>query len=255
MNKKAEFTITLVREAGERIKAMMNEEIDVNLKSSRSDFVTNVDKQTEMFLVAGIQAAYENQNFLTEEKTVEQEGMEHLWIIDPIDGTTNFIYQKQNFSISVGYYHLGKPIFGVVYDVMANEMFVGIMGEGAYLNGVKLQVLNQETELKDSIISGDVYRPGLFKLTPHELKPLFITHRFLGSGALEVCHIAAGRWQSYVFPSLKIWDFAAAVIVLQCVGGTYHFGDLEDDLYFDNEPRVFIAASNPIIKESLKALV
>ncbi|AZK43490.1 inositol monophosphatase family protein [Erysipelothrix piscisicarius] len=255
MNKKAEFTIKLVRQAGERIKTMMQESIDISLKSSRSDFVTNVDKQTEIFLVSGIKEAYSNQNFLTEEKTVETMGKDHLWIIDPIDGTTNFIYQKQNFSISVGYYHQGMPVFGIVYDVMADEMFVGIVGEGAYLNGQKLAMLDQDIQLKDSIISGDVYRPGLFKMTPQELKLLFITHRFLGSGALEVCHIAAGRWQSYVFPKLKVWDFAAAVIVLTCVGGTYHFGDLEDTLYFDNEPRVFIAASNQTIKESLKALL
>ncbi|MDE8193391.1 inositol monophosphatase family protein [Erysipelothrix rhusiopathiae] len=255
MNKKAEFTINLVREAGERIKDMMKEDINISLKSSRSDFVTNVDKQTEVFLVSGIKEAYSNQNFLTEEKTVETMGQDHLWIIDPIDGTTNFIYQKQNFSISVGYYHKGAPVFGIVYDVMADEMFVGIVGEGAYLNNIKLPMLDQSILLKDSIVSGDVYRPGLFSLTPEELKPLFITHRFLGSGALEVCHIAAVRWQSYVFPSLKVWDFAAAVIILQCVGGTYHFGDLEDGLYFDNEPRVFIAASNQNIKESLKALL
>ncbi len=101
MQENVKFAIDVVYEAGKRIRHMMQEDIKVEEKTSKSDLVTNVDKQTEAFIVAKIQERYEGQNFLTEESTVDMHGSDHLWIIDPIDGTTNFIYQKQHFSISV----------------------------------------------------------------------------------------------------------------------------------------------------------
>lgn len=248
---KLEFAKQLVMDAGELIKAMMEQPVNIEEKSSKSDLVTNVDKATETFLVEGITNRFEDQTFLTEEKTVESKVGDHMWIIDPIDGTTNFIYQRENFSISVAYFHKEEAVFGIVYDVMRKNMYWAHKDLGAYLNDDQLGQLDQNQSLDSALLSGDVYRPGMFKLTPEELKPKFITHRFLGSGALETAQVAAGKFQSYVFPKIKIWDIAAGLIILKMAGGTWLFGESHDKFYFDDCERLFIAASNKNIKDEL----
>ena len=139
--------------------------ISIETKANSSDFVTNVDKSTEVFLVEGIKAAFADQDFLTEEDTTPRVDSDELWIIDPIDGTTNFIYQKKNFAISIAYYHREKPVFGIVYDVMADKMFLGITGKGSYLNGEKLKRLIK-ANFKESILYGDLYSLSMFEKSP-----------------------------------------------------------------------------------------
>lgn len=248
---KLEFTKQLVLDAGDLIRQLMQEDLNVEEKTSKSDLVTNVDKATERFLVEGIHAQYEDQSFLTEEKTVENEMGDHMWVIDPIDGTTNFIFQKENFSISVAYFYQTKPVFGIVYDVMNKRMYWAHVDLGAYVDDVKLKQLDQNTELSHALLTGDVYRPGLFKISPEALKPKFLTHRFLGSGAIETAQVGAGKFHAYVFPKIKIWDIAAALIILQCAGGTWYFGEEHDTFIFDDQPRLFIGASNDSIKNEL----
>lgn len=248
---KLEFTKQLVLDAGSLIKELMTTSLSVEEKSSKSDLVTNVDKACERFLVEGIQKEYQNQSFLTEENTVEQELGDDMWVIDPIDGTTNFIFQKENFSISVAYFHKQEPVFGIVLDVIKDEMYWGHVDVGAFVNDVKCDLLSTSTTLSNALLTGDVYRPGLFKLSPTEMKPKFLTHRFLGSGALETAHVSSGKFHAYVFPKITIWDVAAAMILLKCVGGTWLFGDEHDTFIFDDVPRVFVGASNLHIKNEL----
>lgn len=241
-----------VLEAGCLIKNMMKEDIQVDIKSSTSDFVTNVDKQVEKFLVDSINNSFPDQNYLTEEKTRDFMGLENLWIIDPIDGTTNFVYKKKDFCISLAYYEKGMPVFGIVYDVMNDELFEAKTGNGAFLNGQKLDFLDQNRLLSKSVISGDVYRPNFFRATPSEIKSQIIAHRFLGSGALEICHVAANMSQAYVFNSLKAWDCAAAVIVLTEVGGTFLMGTQVNQLVFDQQGHLFIGAANSQIMKGIE---
>lgn len=255
MNNKLEFTKQLVLEAGEIIRKMMKESVEVTEKSSHRDLVTNVDKAIEVFLVENISSKFADQSFLTEEKTVETIETDDMWVIDPIDGTSNFIFQSDNFAISVALYHKRLPVFGIVYDVMEDKLYWGEIGVGAYLNGTQLDNLDQTTELFEVMITGDVYRPDLFKVSPEELKQLFLTNRYLGSGALETSMVGAGRFGAYVFPQIKLWDIAAGVIILECVGGTWKFGDHENSVPFDDETRVFIGAQNNRIKDALVALL
>lgn len=248
---KLEFTKQLVLDAGALIKDMMASSVEIEQKTSKSDLVTNVDKAAEAFLVEGINRQYQNQVFLTEEGTVASLVGNEMWIIDPIDGTTNFIYQKENFSISIAYFENEKPVFGIIFDVMKNEMFWGHVEHGAYCNETPLDTLDQDTSLEIALLSGDVFRPDLFKYSPQVMKPKFLTHRFLGSGALETAHVAASKFHAYVFPKITIWDVAAGMILLQCVGGTWIFGDQVNGFYFDDQKRLFIGASNQGILESL----
>ena len=100
MQERIDFTLDLVKQAGQNIKRLMQSDLEILTKSNDADFVTNVDKATEILLVEGIQRQYPDQDFLTEENTTPRFESDDLWIIDPIDGTTNFIYQKENFGIS-----------------------------------------------------------------------------------------------------------------------------------------------------------
>lgn len=254
MKNRIDFTQELVKKAGENIKRLMSESVKVETKSADNDFVTNVDKATEVILVEGIKEMYPNDDFLTEEKTVATQGKDDLWIIDPIDGTTNFIFQQKNFAISIAYYYQNKPVFGIVYDVMADELFLGINGEGAFLNGVKLEDLNQDVGLKDAIVYGDLYSLSMFDKDTQALRDEWVAHRYLGAASIEICWVAAGRMQSYISKNLKVWDVAAGVIILNEVKGQYTFGDIHNGIFFNDEDGEFFSTSNQRILNDFKKL-
>jgi len=252
---KIDYTVDLVLQAGENIKRLMNENISIETKANNSDFVTNVDKSTEVFLVEGIKGTFPNQDFLTEENTTPRVDSEDLWIIDPIDGTTNFIYQKKNFAISIAYYHREKPVFGIVYDVMADKMFLGITGKGSYLNGEKLEKVNQKRTLSESILYGDLYSLSMFEKSPKDLRNELVSHRYLGAASLEICAVAENQAQAYISRNLKVWDVAAGVIILNEVGGSYYFGGHDNALFFDDSDGVFLSSQNKNIENDIKSLM
>ena len=254
MKERLDFTQALVKEAGENIRRLMVDSVKVETKSADNDFVTNVDKATEVILVQGLQKQFPEDDFLTEEKTVATQGKDNLWIIDPIDGTTNFIFQQRNFAISIAYYYKEKPVFGFVYDVMADEMFMGITGEGAYLNGERLPQLNQETKLKESIVYGDLYSLSMFEKDAQALRDEWVAHRYLGAASIEICGVAANRMQSYISRNLKVWDVAAGVIILNEVGGQFMFGDIENGIFFNDEDGEFFSTANQTILDGLQTL-
>ena len=244
MKDKIEFAVELVKQTGEHIKHLMETQLQVETKSADNDFVTNADKGAERFLIDGITRQYENQDFITEEKLIATEGLDDLWIIDPIDGTTNFIYQKENFAVSVGFYHKKKPVFGIVYDVMKDELFLGIEGEGAYLNGKALPMLDQNTKLKTCLVNCDLNSLSMFKEDPAEFKENFVAHRYLGAASIELVGVAANRNQVYISKNLKVWDVAAGAIVLRAVGGYSSFGDVQDGIFFSDEDGEFFSCIN-----------
>lgn len=240
---KLEFTKDLVYKAKDYILKEMNG-MEVSLKSGFNDFVTSVDKGTERFLVEGINAQYDHQTFLTEEEMVENKASDQVWIIDPIDGTTNFIYNQQYFAISIAYYENGKANFGIVYDVMADKMYVGISGQGAYLNGKKLEQLNQELDIPNILLSSHYTIFNDYDFTPQELSKNIIAHRSLGSAAIEICHVADGSLHVYQASNLNLYDIAAAVILLEEVGGNWRFGDSINHLEALHASGMFCGASN-----------
>ncbi|MBO1198623.1 inositol monophosphatase family protein [Staphylococcus simiae] len=218
-----EFAHVLILEAGIKIRQLMEQELTIDTKSNPNDLVTNVDKATEVFINDMIKNTY------PDHQVIGEEGHGHdinsykgvVWVVDPIDGTLNFVHQQQNFAISIGIFVDGQAYAGFVYDVMKDELYHAKVGEGAYCQHQKLKKL-ENTVLKTSIIG---INPNW--LTKPVLGPIFKeivndsrSARAYGSAALEIIAVATGQLAAYITPRLQPWDFAGGIIILQEVQGT-----------------------------------
>ncbi|MCM3759297.1 inositol monophosphatase family protein [Alkalihalobacillus oceani] len=210
-------------EAAGIIKDSLAKPIHIEAKSNPNDLVTEVDRAIESYFFDKISKTYPDHHFLGEEGVAEEldslEGT--VWIIDPIDGTMNFVHQKYNFAISVGIYHEGVGMVGIVYDVMSDELFHAVKGHGAYVNGKEL-VPVKERPLQESVIGLNArwivdgkhpYRNPLLALI-RDVRSV----RSYGSAAIEIAYVAADRLDGYLSVNLSPWDYAAAVILLEEVG-------------------------------------
>ncbi|HCW9878339.1 inositol monophosphatase [Staphylococcus aureus] len=216
------FAQGLIQEAGIRIKQLMEQNLTIETKSNPNDLVTNVDKATEDFIFDTILETYPNHQVLGEE------GHGHdidtskgtVWIVDPIDGTLNFVHQQENFAISIGIYIDGKPYAGFVYDVMADVLYHAKVGEGAYRGSQPLKPLN-DSNLRQSIIGINpnwLTKPILgeiFKEIVNDSR----SARAYGSAALEIVSVATGNLEAYMTPRLQPWDFAGGLVILYEVNG------------------------------------
>ena len=219
------FIQNLVMQAGRTLFNCCSKTKEIMRKEEKwNDLVTNFDIETERYLVQEIKNCFPCDSFLTEEKTVPQvKGRGYKWIIDPIDGTTNFINSGSDFAISVALYKDGSPLLGAVYDVMADSFYFGITGGGAWLNGKELTKDAKRTKLNEAVI--DYSLNTIEKLRRQKKKDLvalnsFIRgHRSYGVASLAICKIATGGLSAYMSAKLCIWDFAAAAIFLREAGG------------------------------------
>ncbi len=253
MKARREYVEKIVLEAGQLIKQRITEDMKIERKNGqRSDLVTSVDYEIERFLVERISEKFPQDSFLTEEKTVTLEETDHVWIIDPIDGTMNFIYSLRDFAISIALYVKGVGELGIVYDVMADELFVALKGQGATLNGKKLDKVTPVT-LKQSIV--DISLKTIWNLKNNliadfkDLTPAVLTHRNLGSAALRITHIGINRVHFYISDRLSIWDIAAAVIILEELGGVHNF--MDEELIYNSDSFFFMGANNKEIAQEL----
>ncbi|WP_078381042.1 inositol monophosphatase family protein [Sutcliffiella halmapala] len=212
------------REAGERIRTSFSEELLIHTKTSPDDLVTNIDRETEQFFIEKIREAYPDHQILGEEgfgdKLDKLDGT--VWIIDPIDGTTNFIHQQRNFAISVAVYEDGIGKVGLIYDVVHDELYHAKIGEGAYLNDLKLPKL-EEVAVEQAIIAlNATWITENKRIDPNILAPLVKKvrgTRSYGSAALEMAYVATGRIDAYLTLRLSPWDFAAGLIIVNEVAG------------------------------------
>lgn len=216
------FAREIIQEAGVFIRRRMMEDFNINSKLNPNDLVTDVDKETENFLFEKIEKRYPGHKILGEEghgADIENaDGV--LWIIDPIDGTLNFVHQLENFAISIGIYIDGKPYAGLILDVMKNDLYHAAHEQGAYKNDLQLHDI-QESTLKSSLISTNahwVVREGINTPFIQVVKDARST-RSLGSAALEFVNVVRGTSSAALFYRLHPWDFAGGVILLNEVGG------------------------------------
>ena len=208
---------TLIRDFGEI------EKLQVSLKGP-GDFVTASDKKVEKILIEELQKARPTYSILSEEIGKISKDESFKWIIDPIDGTANFLHGIPHFAISVGLEHNGEIICGIIYDPIKDEMFVAEKGNGSYLNNQRIRV-SARPKLHDCMIfsGGPRYKSENKELVFDEYKKVSsnvkLPIRKLGSAALNMAYVAAGRCDGYWERDLHYWDIAAGIIIVKEAGG------------------------------------
>ncbi|WP_420559497.1 inositol monophosphatase family protein [Tepidicaulis sp.] len=198
-----------------------------NLQVSRKgpgDFVTAADLKAEKILREELAKARPGYSFLLEEAgEVKGSDKSHRWIIDPLDGTTNFMHGIPVFAISIALERAGEVVAGLVYNPVTDEMFLAEKGRGAFLNNRRLRVAAR-TELADAVICTGIPHLGraspLFLPMLSELMPRVAGIRRTGSAALDLAYVAAGRFDGFWEAGLAPWDMAAGVCLIREAGGT-----------------------------------
>ena len=240
---------SLIRDFGEI------ENLQVSSKGP-GDFVTSSDKRTEKILIEELQKAHPEYGIITEETgIINKSNTKNRWIIDPIDGTFNFMNGIPQFAISIGYEEESEIKCGVIFNPIMNEMFCAEKGNGAYLNNSRIRVSNKN-KIKDALIV-----TGGPKGASEIKEKIFSEYinvsnnvanvRKLGSAALDVAYVACGRFDGYWQRELNYWDIAAGIIILKEAGGFVDF--FEED---KNDPlKKNILASNSFIHEELRELI
>ncbi len=197
----------------------------ITVKPGAANFVTVYDVRVQEMLIGRLRALYPRAYFYAEEKENSRDALQNevCFIIDPIDGTTNFIHDMKCSVISVGLYTNGLPAFGCVYDPYKDEMFYAAAGQGAYLNGAQISV--SQRPLSQALVSvgtSPYMREQYAERTFARMKAVFMACadiRRSGSAALDVCYVACGRTDAYFEDILSPWDYAAGRIILREAGG------------------------------------
>ncbi|MEK6713935.1 MAG: inositol monophosphatase family protein [Nitrospirota bacterium] len=210
------------RTAGSILLKHLGQPLDVEFKGD-VDLVTKVDRLAEEAIVAIIRDIYPDHQILAEEGTNQGGDSRYRWIIDPLDGTTNFAHSFPCFAVSIGLEAAGKMVGGVVYDPVRNECFTAIDGSGAYLNGNPISVSSVDNLDRALLATGFPY-----DRRAHPDKYIALFRKFMmkaqeirrpGSASIDLCYLASGRIDGFWESKLKPWDVAAAVVIVREAGG------------------------------------
>ena len=239
----------LIRDFGEL------ENLQVSTKAP-GDFVTSADKRTEKIIIDELRKAHPDYGFVSEETgVINKSNIKNRWIIDPIDGTMNFLNGIPQFAISIGYEEKGEIKCGVVFNPIMNEMFIAEKGNGAYLNNSRIRVSNKK-DIKNALIvtggpkSSSKIKDKIFSEYINISKNVSNVRKF-GSAALDIAYVACGRFDGYWQRELNYWDIAAGIIILKEAGGFVDF--FEEDTNFPMKRNILATNSN--IHEELKGLL
>ncbi len=243
--------VDAVQRAGEyvleNLGSLSNNEIS---NKQASDFVTRVDNESEEIIINTIRKVYPDHAFLAEE-SVKESGREYRWIIDPLDGTTNYIHEFPVFSISVALERRGEIITGVILDPSRNELFTAAKGKGAFLNGKPIYV-SDVIDLASSLISTGFpfRRKDLIEEYLNVFRNIFdkvSDMRRAGSAAIDLAYLAAGRCDGFFEIGLGAWDIAAGSLLIHEAGGIVtDFGGGRNYLSTGN-----IVAGTPVTQEKI----
>lgn len=246
----------LAGKAGDIIRAerINFDSATVEVKSF-NQLVSYVDKTAEELLVEGLHRILPEAGFITEENTVAQESKDWIWVIDPLDGTTNFIHDLPVYSVSIGLMHLGKVVMGVVYEVNRDEMFYAWKEGGAWLNGKRITVKSNTDLSKSLLATGFPYCD--FKIMEQYLSAL--KHlmkntqgmRRMGSAAVDLAYTACGRFDGFFEYGLSPWDVAGGICLIEEAGGIVKDFKGGDDFIFGKS---IIGSSIALFPEFLKVV-
>jgi myo-inositol-1(or 4)-monophosphatase len=222
----------LIRDFGEV------EKLQVSIKGP-SDFVSNADTKAEKIIIEELTKSRKNYSILSEEiGYIRNNDIDNVWVIDPIDGTTNFLHGVPHFAISIALKSKNKIIAGLIYDPIKDEMFYAEKDNGAYFNNKRIRV-SKKKNLEDC----------LFATGGYDNEPVQLKTRSTGSAALDMAYVAAGRYDGYFQKNLHVWDIAAGIIIVKEAGGNVNEIDLTK-----NDNVKIIASSATITEKMLEKL-
>ena len=241
---------SLIRDFGEI------ENLQVSSKGP-GDFVSSADKRTEKIIIDELLKAHPDYGILSEESgVINEKNKTNKWIIDPIDGTSNFLNGIPQFAISIGYEENNKIKTGLIYDPIKNELFFAESGGGAFLNNSRIRV-SKKKKLKNSLIgsggprSNSKIKDKIFQEFLKVSQYIEIPIRKFGSASLDLANVACGRFDGFWQNELNYWDIAAGIIIVKEAGGFVDYLDKSDN----HTKKLNLVATNSLIHQELIDLI
>lgn len=219
-----------------------------------NSLVSYVDKEAEIMLVEGLGSLLPNSGFITEENTVQQDSKQYTWIIDPLDGTNNFLHGIPHFAISVALMVDDRIIIGMVEDICKKQCYYAWQGGGAFRENVPIKVSETSKVSESLIATGFPYKvedvAPLIRTLGHFMRYARGIRRY-GAAALDLAYVASGRFDCYYETTLNVWDVAAGALIVQEAGGKVTDFRGEHDYLFGRE----IIVANPFIHPEVQRIV
>ena len=260
MEPKVNLALNAARKGSKELLRYADEvdKLDV-IEKGPTDYVTELDKRVERLIINDLKKAYPKHSYLSEEVGLEEgkgTGVNSLWIIDPLDGTTNYIHGFPYYAITIAYVEKRKVLHAVTIDVQKQDEFTASLGQGSYLNNRRIRV-SKRTDIRGALLSNSSHNTDSGKVRHDNIatfRTLYshgLTIRRTGSVALDMANVAAGRLDGFWGSGLKSWDFAAGGLLVQEAGGIVgnYFGETD---YLEGEN--IICASTKCFKPMLKAI-
>jgi myo-inositol-1(or 4)-monophosphatase len=251
--------LSLAIEAAKQAGIFLKENIDnitsIEEKSTEINLVTDIDKRSETMIIGMIKDRFPEHEIIAEESGKSTGTSDYRWIVDPLDGTTNYTHGLPLFCVSIGVEYKGEMIAGVIYDPMREELFSAEEGSGAFLNGKQIQVSSEARLIRSLLITG-------FPYNIHENPNRAIEHfnnfiyeaqavRRLGSAAIDMAYVACGRAEGFWEVHLHPWDMAAAIVIIREAGGMVtDFSGKPMNVYTPN----IVASNGKVHAELLRVL-
>ena len=237
-----------------KVGAMQRENLgrldfEMDRKTTSIDLVTEIDRRSDDMIVGYLRQQYPGHAILAEESGASGQDSEYRWVIDPVDGTTNYAQGLPIFSVSIALEHRGEKVLGIVYEPVTDEMFSAIKGQGSYRNGKRLQVGSKSELIECVLATGFPY-----DIATHPVNNIdYFTSlakktravRRMGSAAYDLACVASGGFDGFWEMNLSPWDVAASILIVTEAGG--------DVLPFRDDRKISIVAGNPLISQKILA--
>lgn len=254
MQQMKDFAVDLAHKAGTLLMEKLDQSLEIHYKGD-INLVTEADKMSEDLIIAAIQRSFPDHGILSEESPAILDGSSMRWIIDPLDGTTNYAHGYPVFCVSIALEKDGEIVLGVIYDPARCDTFLAVRGKGAYLNSKKIAVSKTSDLTRSLLATGFPYdireskenNLDNFSRMAKEAQAI----RRAGSAALDIAYVAAGRFDGFWELKLKPWDTAAACLLLEEAGGK--ITDITDRPWNLLSPHIL--ASNGLIHEQMIAVL
>ncbi len=253
LDKMAQVALLAAKKAGGLLKEFYRKSYTISTKGWEHNLVTEADLAAERVIIEAISNAFENHTIFSEEAGLLSKATDApIWLIDPLDGTFNFVHKLPLFAVSIGAFYKNEAILGVIYAPLLDELFFAKKGHGAYFNDTKIHVSKTNKIESAVLVTGIPYydhaEPHRGVKTFAKMMALGCPIRDLGSCAIDLSYVAAGRFDGYWMPTVQPWDMAAGKCILEEAGGKLTLYDGAPYQKLEISPLV---ASNGLIHRQL----